>query len=173
MNWCEKLIKKYLAGLIRQNWFNKLRLGSKKWTVTLTLFCRKAAAAEPGTDFRSQTWDPTTWVQQQNHVPGLMTCHQRSRSDELMNKDASKLYFNKSLSTDLSWQFLQFLIRLCSLSPHRGSILASHPAAPAAPAAPGSNPGTAEIFSLYCLVGGGQYWDWTYLVLSNGFHKCS
>ena len=33
---------------------------------------------------------------------------------------------------------------------HRRSILASHPAAP------GSNPSTAEIFSLYCLVGG-QY----------------
>ena len=40
------------------------------------------------------------------------------------------------------------------------------------PAARGSNPDTAEIFSLYCLVGG-QYWDWKHLVPSNGFHKCS
>ena len=48
----------------------------------------------------------------------------------------------------------------------RGCILASYPAVL------GSNPGSAKIFSIYCLVCG-QYWDRTHLVLSNGFHKCS
>ena len=54
---------------------------------------------------------------------------------------------------------------------HRGSILASHPAAP------GSNSVSAKIFlsenfSLFCLVRG-QYWQRTHLVLCNGFHKSS
>ena len=44
-------------------------------------------------------------------------------------------------------------------------ILASHPAAPSL------NPHSAEILHLYSLVSR-QYWDWTHLVLSNGFHKC-
>ena len=48
----------------------------------------------------------------------------------------------------------------------RGSTLASHPAAP------GLNPGSVEIFYLYCLVCE-QYWDKTHLVLSNGFCKSS
>ena len=49
---------------------------------------------------------------------------------------------------------------------HRGSIIASRPAAP------GSNTGSAEIFNLYCLVCE-QCWDWTQLVLSYWFHKWS
>ena len=48
----------------------------------------------------------------------------------------------------------------------RGNILASHPAAP------GLNPGSAVIFSFYCLVGA-LYRDQTHLVQSNGFHQCS
>ena len=49
---------------------------------------------------------------------------------------------------------------------HRGTILASHPTAP------GSNPGSADIFSFYCIVCE-QYWDRTHPALSNGFHKYS
>ena len=47
-----------------------------------------------------------------------------------------------------------------------GCILASHPAAL------GSNPSSAKIYYLYCLVGE-QYWDQTLLAIRHGFHKCS
>ena len=83
--------------------------------------------------------------------------------------NASKKVFILTRSHDDFHSFSKECVRNCwrtNWKGHRGSILASHPAAP------GLNLGTAEIFSRYCLVGG-QYWDQTHLVPSNGFHKCS